>query len=171
MRITKVCPIARRPRTAVYWPMLLMVPQLNHCWGFHRLNRANTKMQPMMIPRSGRLTNLRMRSPTVAEVSLNPRGRGNITARVASSDCLPGDLLLVGVLPNGRLHKFYPLSHIALVDDNRSGNDVIQRGHSHLLVEIEDLHREITLEPQTLAVRREDFSFFDAFKGVWAVVH
>ena len=34
----------------MYWPMLLMVPQLNHCWGFHKLNRANIKMQPMIIP-------------------------------------------------------------------------------------------------------------------------
>jgi hypothetical protein len=34
---------------------------LNHCWGFHKLNRANIKMQPMMIPISERLTNLLMR--------------------------------------------------------------------------------------------------------------
>jgi hypothetical protein len=67
-------------------------------------------------------------------------------------DCLPGNLLLVGVFTNNVFDEFYPFINIARIDDNRSRYDVAERVHPDLLVEVKDLHRKIALEPEPLAV-------------------
>ena len=67
-------------------------------------------------------------------------------------DCLPGDLLLVGVFANDVFDEFYPLINVTRIDDNRSRYDVAERVHPHLLVKVKDLHRKIALEPETLTV-------------------
>src|SRR5260370_35044059 len=84
---------------------------------------------------------------------------------------LPGYLLLVRFFTDDSFDDLDPEINVALIDDNRSGDNVIERRHSHFLVEIEEFHREITLEPESLTMRRKDFSILDAFERVRAVIY
>src|SRR4029077_18116482 len=147
--MTNACPIARRPRIAVYWPMLLKLLQSNHCRGFQRLNRTNIKMQPTIIPASVRLSNFR----------ISPVGRYRIIYRDTRTPGLsPGGLFFLGLFANDVFDEFYPLINVVCVDDDRSGYDVGQRMHPHFLVKVKNLHRKISLKPETLTVRGQDFS-------------
>ena len=92
----------------------------------------------------------RLRGITVCVCWVFGRCKGN--RHTGTCDCLPGNLLLVGVFTNDVFDEFYPLINVTRIDDNRSRYDVAERVHPDLLVEVKDLHRKIALEPETLAV-------------------
>ena len=92
----------------------------------------------------------RLRGITVCVCWVFGRCKGN--RHSGTRDCLPGNLLLVGVFTNDVFDEFYPLINVTRIDDNRSRYDVAERVHPDLLVEVKDLHRKIALEPETLAV-------------------
>src|SRR3984957_5831117 len=82
-------------------------------------------------------------SPAIGGVSL--QARWDITATVAPSNQLPGELLFVSVFPNDSFDKFYPLIDVSLVDDNWPGHDITDGVHSHLFVEVKNFHRQVAL--------------------------
>src|SRR5215469_12370679 len=84
---------------------------------------------------------------------------------------LPGYLFLVRFLTDCGFDELYPLVNVVRIDDHRSSDHVIERGHSHLFVEVKDLHWEIALEPEALTMRCQDFAVLDPFQRVGAVVH